>query len=164
PDKVAKSECQVKHERTLYQTEYLQSKHCGQRADQIERKASGGDAPFRDDDSRLAGIGRMAPAERNPTRGDGVDGRVLETGVEHFGTRRIRIAVGERARSQGGTWTQNGSKGQPVDRRFAQAWIAAKQFCAAASNPGFAGFDTDPGDPDARAHFDLQPDSEGPGR
>ena len=106
----------------------------------------------------------MAPAERNPTRGDGVDGRVLETGVEHFGTRRIRIAVGERARSQGGTWTQNGSKGQPVDRRFAQAWIAAKQFCAAASNPGFAGFDTDPGDPDARAHFDLQPDSEGPGR
>src|SRR5881396_1532147 len=39
----------------------------------------------------------------------GVDGRVLETGVEHFGTRRIRIAVGERARSPGGTWTQNGS-------------------------------------------------------
>ncbi len=31
----------------------------------------------------------------------------------------IRVVIGERARSEGGTWTKNGPKGQPMDCRFA---------------------------------------------
>src|SRR5947209_1905255 len=83
------------------------SQHHRLRADHREGKDSRGDAAFWNDDRRLARLGRMAPAERNPTRGDGIDGSVLETGVEYFGAGRARVAVGERARSQSGAGTKD---------------------------------------------------------
>src|SRR5262249_11992175 len=130
------------HVRALLRIGYPQSQHHGVRADHRKGEDSRRDAAFWDNDGRLAGTGRMAPAERNPTRGDGIDRGVLETSVEYFGACRVRVVIGERARSEGCTWTKNRPKGQPMDCRFAQAWVVEEQLCAAASDPGFAGSDT----------------------
>lgn len=51
------------------------------------------DTAFWDNDGGLAGTGRMAPAERNPTRGDGIDGCVVEAGVEYFRACRVRVLL-----------------------------------------------------------------------
>src|SRR5438093_890319 len=106
----------------------------------------------------------MAGAERNPARRDGIDGSLLEAGLEYFGAGGMRVVVGERARSQGRTGEKDGPKGQPMDCRFVQTWTAAEQLRPAATDSGVAGFDTLARDPDARAQFGLQPDSESSGR
>src|SRR5881396_66073 len=89
----AEGGCHASHVRRLLRTGYPQVQHRGLCADQRKRKDSRRDASFWDDDRGLAGIGRLAPAERNPTRGDGIDGSVLETGLEHCGASRLRVAL-----------------------------------------------------------------------
>ena len=59
----------------------------------------------------------MAGAESNPSGRNGIDGSVLEARVEYFGAGRIRVVVGERARSQGRAGTKDGPKGQSMDCR-----------------------------------------------
>ncbi len=105
----------------------------------------------------------MARPEGNPAGRDGVDGNLLEADMEYFGAGRIRTAASERARSEGGAWPKDGPERLPMDSGFAQARVATEQFCATTDDSGFAGSDTDAGDSDARAHFSLQPDSEGLG-
>jgi len=163
PQDGAKGGCDANYVRALLWIGHTQSQHCGVRADQREGKDSRRDTAFRDDDGRPAGTGGMAPRERNSARGHGIDGDLLETGVECFGAGGIRVAAGEWARSEGSAWTKDGSERQPMDRGFAQTWVATEQFCAAAGNPGFAGFDADAGHFDARAHVGMQSDSEGVG-
>src|SRR5437867_2440606 len=80
----AEGGCHASHVGTLLRTGYPQIQHHGLCPDQRKREDARRDASFWDDDRGLAGIGRMAPAERNPTRGDGINGRVLEAGVEHL--------------------------------------------------------------------------------
>src|SRR5262249_23062086 len=55
-------------------------------------------------------------------------------GLEYFGAGGIGTAVGQRARSQNRAGPKNGPKGLPMDRRFAQARIAATQFRSSASD------------------------------
>src|ERR1700730_9477891 len=110
------------------------------RVDHREREDAGRDAAFRGDDGGSEGTGGVAWAERNPARGDGVDGGVLEAGVEHFGAGRIRVAISERARSESGAGTKDGPKGLSMDSGFAQARFAPEQLCATARHPGSARF------------------------
>src|SRR5262249_27887247 len=114
-----KEDANESHVRALLRIGYPQSQHHGVRADQRKGEDSGRDAAFWDNDGGLEGIGRMAPAERNPTRGDGIDRSVLEASVEYFGACRVRVVIGERARSEGCTWAKDRPKRQPVDCRFA---------------------------------------------
>src|SRR5713101_9384628 len=72
----------------------------------------------------------LAESARDRTCGDGIDRCVLEAGAEYFGGRGIRSAAGERARSEDCARAQDGSEGQPVDRRFAPARVVAEEFCA----------------------------------
>src|SRR5204863_195177 len=92
-----------------------------------------------------------------------IDGSVLEAGVEHFRAGRVRVTAGQRARGQSRAGTKDRPERQPMDCGSAQAWTAAEEFCTAARDSGFTRLDANAGDSDARAHFGMQPDSEGAG-
>src|SRR5712692_11648455 len=116
-----------------------------------------------DDDGGLAGIGRLAEGARDRTCGDGVDRCVLEAGMEYFGGSGIRSAAGERAGSQDSARAQDGSEGQPVDRRFAPTRVVAEEFRTTETGSRSARSDQNAGQAGARAQLDLQPHSEGTG-
>src|SRR6266705_2476958 len=122
-----------------------------------------GNASLWDDDGGLAGIGRLAEGAWDRTCGDGVNRCLLEASVEYFGGGGIRSAAGERARSQDCAWAQDGSEGQPVDRRFAPTRLVAQEFRATETGSRSARSDENAGHAGARPQLDLQSDTEGAG-
>ena len=52
-------------------------------------------------------------------------------------------------------WAQDGSEGQPVDRRSAPTWLIAEEFCATETSSRSARSDEKPGHAGARPQLDL---------
>src|SRR5712691_10556203 len=122
-----------------------------------------GNPALGDDDGGLVGMGRLAESPQDRTCGDGVERCVREAGVEYFGGRGIRSAAGERARSEDCARAQDGSEGQPVDRRLAPTRLVAQEFRATETGSRSARSDENSGHAGARPQLDLQSYSEGTG-
>ena len=104
------------------------------------RQGLRGDPHLLDHDRRPAGPGGLADRPRRHARGDGIDRRLLEAGLQHPGGRRLRHS-GQRRAHQEGARPQDGRQGLPVDRPVVAARLAPRQFRAAATNPRAAGPD-----------------------